>query len=376
MKKTLAFALIIFIICIMTAGCVQSKLSQNQTPQVTQTPVPVLFNGRLNVSIGSYDATMPVFVDNVSVGDVSRGKPLSFSVKEGRHSVKVCSGPACEQVDVEIKSAIDTTIDFENRFLKNIPQGSLNVSIGDYTGKVAIFINDTQVGEVFPGKSFTTNVKEGLHTVRASFGNVSVEQEVAIKTGKQTDVDFGDQLTNATPTGSLTVSIGGYNANNLPVYVDNRSVGEVSQNKPFSLMLNEGSHDVRICVAQICENETVDIRFAKKTVALFQDRLKQDREFTKPTVRIVDFILNGNTYILNMEYINPTINDTTITATIGCAYSYIDYSNKARKNTFAQTQQKMLIKAGTRETHALGIDLSAGSNVIASDPSLVDVSIT
>jgi len=373
MKKTLPFALIIFVVCIMIAGCVQSKLPQ--ATQVTQTP-EVLLTGRLNVSIGSYDAKLPVFVDNVSFGEVSLGKPFSMNVKEGRHTVKVCSGTVCEQVDVEIKFAIETTVDFEARFIKNIPQGVLNVSIGDYIGKVTIFINDTQVGEISPGKPFNTSVKVGLHTIKVSSGNVSVEQEVEIKSGKQTVVDFGEQLINATPNGPLTVSIGGYNADHLPVYIDDLNVGEVSQNKPFSLMLNEGSHTARVCVAQICENETVNIRFAKQTVINFEEQLKKDREFTKPTVRIVNYILSVNQLTINLEYINPTTNDTIITTTIGCAYSYIDSATGDRKNNFGQIQQKMLVKAGNRETHEASLYLSGGNNVIASDPSVVDVSTT
>ena len=370
MKKTLPFALIIFVVCIMTAGCVQSKLPQ--PTQVNQTPVPL--NGLLNVSIGIYDANVTVFIDDTWVGDILPGKQFSTSVKEGHHTVKVCSGMVCEQGPVEINFTIKTTVDFGERLIKNSPQGRLIVSIGDLIAKVPVFIDNTLAGEISPQNPLNISVRAGPHSVKIISNNVSEEQAVEIISGKQTVVDFGERLTNATLIGPLTVSIGGYNADHLPVYIDDLSVGEVSQNKPFRVMLNEGSHTVRICVAQICENETVNIKFAKETVVVFEEQLKRDREFTKPTVRIVNFILNVNQYTLNLEYINPTTNDTIITTTIGCAYSYIDSATKERKNNFGLTQQKMLVKAGNRETHEATLYLSGGSNIITSDPSIVDVS--
>jgi len=295
MKKIVSFALVIFVIgIVMTAGCIQSKLPQPTQNQSIQTPAVGLLNGTLNVSMGSYDANVTVYVDNIPVGEISPGKPFSMKIKEGRHTVKVCLSTTCEQIDVEIKYSINTAVDFGERLIKNIPNGRLILSIGDYTGKMNVSLDENQVGEISPGKFFNMSVKEGNHTVRIFSGNVSFQQEVVIKSGKETVVDFGERLKNSVSRGLLRVSIGGFNANKIPVYLDNVSIGEVSQSVPLELMVIEGPHTLKVCVNTICVNESVDIRFAKQTTVDFSERLRKDVQFIKPTVRIVYFSLNGN----------------------------------------------------------------------------------
>jgi hypothetical protein len=373
-KKTIPFALLIFILCIMTAGCVQSRLPQT-TPGNTTTNSPTgLLNGVLDVSIGSYDANVTLYIDDAQVGEISPGNPFNTSVKEGSHTVRVCLVNACEQTDVVIKSGIRTTVDFGDRLIKNIIQGPLSVSIGNYIGKATVYIDDTQVGEIFPARPFNTSVKEGPHTVKIFSGSASEEQQVVIKSGKLTVVDFGERLTNSTRQGRLSVSIGGYNANNLPVYLDDITVGAVSQAKQLDLMVREGNHTVKVCVYKICENETVEIRFAKQSFVDFGERLKKDVEFTDPTARIVYFSLNGNYLAYNVEWINPTTHDVTITATIGVGYSYIESSSRLRRNDFARVQLNRVVKAGERTTIPNSLYLSGGSNIQASEPTIIDVS--
>jgi hypothetical protein len=376
MKKTVSFALIILVIGIlMTAGCVQSRLPQTTQNQSNSGVVVRLLNGTLNVSTGSYDANMTLYIDDTLMGEITPGKPLSISIKEGRHTVKVCLSNSCEQIDVEIKYAIKITVDFGERLIKNIPQGPLMVSIGDYIGKVTVYIDDIQVGEISPGKPFNTSVKEGLHTVKVFSGGMSEEQEVVIKSGKQTIVDFGERFIKNIPQGRLIISIGGYNADNLPVYLDNTSVGEVSQAKPLNLMVSEGNHTIKVCVGKICENESVDIRFAKQSFVDFGERLNKDVEFINPTARIVYFNLNGNYLAYNVEFINPTTHDVTITTTIGVGYSYIESASRIRRNDFARVQLNRNVKAGERTTVSNTLYLSGGSNVMASEPTIVDISI-
>ena len=376
MKKTVSFALIILVIGIlMTAGCVQSRLPQTTQNQSNSGVVVRLLNGTLNVSTGSYDANMTLYIDDTRMGEITPGKPLSISIKEGRHTVKVCLSNSCEQIDVEIKYAIKITVDFGERLIKNIPQGPLMVSIGDYIGIVTVYIDDIQVGEISPGKPFNTSVKEGLHTVKVFSGGMSEEQEVVIKSGKQTIVDFGERFIKNIPQGRLIISIGGYNADNLPVYLDNTSVGEVSQAKPLNLMVSEGNHTIKVCVGKICENESVDIRFAKQSFVDFGERLNKDVEFINPTARIVYFNLNGNYLAYNVEFINPTTHDVTITTTIGVGYSYIESASRIRRNDFARVQLNRNVKAGERTTVSNTLYLSGGSNVMASEPTIVDISI-
>lgn len=223
------------------------------------------------------------------------------------------------------------------------------------------------------GKPLNISVIEGRHTVKVCSGKVCEQQGVEIKSGQQTVVNFGERLTQSVTQGPLSVSIGGYNADNLPVLIDNITVGEVSQGKPLNLMVSEGRHTVKVCVGIVCENESVEIKFAQPSFVDFGERLKKDVEFPKPTVRIVNSFLSGNTLTINAEFINPDKTDHTMTATIGCGYSYIDSNSKERKNEFAQTQVSKTIKAGDRQMQQVTLYLSKGAYVIASEPMIVDV---
>jgi len=371
-----------------TAGD-KTSLSPSTMPSINtkksvieKTPVPVgldtsnqSIKGPLSISIGDYHAKMPVLIDNTNVGEVSGGRPLNISVNEGYHVVQVCSGDVCELVGIEVKSAIKTTIDFGERLKRDAPQGPLSVSIGDSNAKMQLYIDNTSIGEVFPGKLLNTSVNEGRHMVRVCAGSVCKEQEVEIKSTKQTTVDFGEQIQKDISKGPLTISIGGYNAD-LPVSIDNSSVGVVSLGKPLQLMVSEGRHTVKVCVGVICFNESVEIKFAQPTFVDFGERLKKNVEFTKPTVRIVSSVLNINRLSVSVEFINPDKIDHTMSATIGGGYSYIDSTSRERKNEFAQTLVTRSVKAGTRVTQLVDLSLSRGSSVIASEPTVVEVIVT
>jgi len=377
MKKAVLFALIILVIGIlMTAGCIQSKLppstQQNQSNQ-TSTVVPRLLNGTLNVSTGGYDANVTLYVDDTRVGEILPGKPFKMSIREGRHIVKVCLSTACEQIDVEIKNSITSAVDFGDLLIRNIPNGRLGVSIGDYIGKVNVSIDDNQVGEIFPGKQFNISVKEGLHTVKVNTGGLTEQQDVVIKSGKETVVDFGKQLKTNVTQGRLRITIGGFIADNLPVYLDDISIGNVSQSKPLDMMVVEGTHVVRVCANAKCKNESVDIRFAKQSLLDYSEWLKKEVEFINPTVRIVYSSLNGNYVAYNVEWINPTPHDVTITTTIGVGYSYIESASRIRRNDFARVQLNKYVNANSRTTQPNTLSLSGGSNIMASEPVILDM---
>ena len=57
------------------------------------------------------------------------------------------------------------------------------------------------------------------------------------------------QMTNSTEIkkGLVNVSIGNY-IGDLPVFIDNKTAGNVSLNKPLNTTANVGRHSVRICV--------------------------------------------------------------------------------------------------------------------------------
>jgi hypothetical protein len=77
-----------------------------------------IVKGPLTVSIGGYNADLPVFVDNVTAGNASQGKPLNLMVSEGNHTVKVCVGILCVNETVMVKFAKPSFVEFEERLTK------------------------------------------------------------------------------------------------------------------------------------------------------------------------------------------------------------------------------------------------------------------
>jgi len=398
MKKTVLFVLLVFIGSMLVAGFMSGKFqfgtkgisidvpvanpagtpATQATPGTTPVPSPIKgAQEHLEVSIGSYTAELPVFIDNSTVGKVSTGTPLDIMVSEGHHQVKVCDGSVCVQADVQVTSGIKTVIDFGKRLAQDIPRGSLNVSIGRFiaTGLPVVIDNHT-AGQVSFGKPLNVTVSEGSHTVRVCFGTVCEDESVDIQSGRPSSVDFGERLSRDVPKGTLRVSIGGYNAVGLPVFIDNFTVGEVSFNNPLSMMVSEGNHTVRVCAGMVCENTSVDVKFAQISTIDFGEQLMKDAEFTEPTVRIVSSLLSGTTYTVDVEFINPDITSHTMTATIGSGYSYITSTSEPRKNDFAKATVSQVVKAGSRQVKQVSLYLSKGSFPIASEPSIADVTIT
>jgi len=386
MKKITSLSLFAIIGCILiilvaiyftqtnSSNEVETSISPKTTPSITAT-APSGIRGLLTVSIGAYSATrLPVFIDDTNAGEVSQGKPLNINLNEGRHSVKVCSGEVCERADVEIKFGVTTTIDFGELLKKDVPQGRLNISIGDLNAQLPVLIDNISVGNVSLDMPLSLNVSEGQHTVKVCIGLICENESVEIKYPNQTSVDFGERLKRILRSGPLRVSIGGYNAQLLPVFIDNKSVGVVSQSKPLDLMVFEGTHTVKVCVGIVCENETVEIRFAQQSSVDFGERLKKDAEFPTPIMRIVNSVQTGTTIYVDVEYINPDKTDHTMSATIRCVYSYIN-ANRDKSNEFVQVPISLIVKAGERKLQRSTLYMIGGRDVIATEPVLYDISI-
>jgi hypothetical protein len=77
-----------------------------------------IVKGPLTVSIGGYNADLPVMVDNVTAGNASQGRPLNLMVREGNHTIKVCVGILCVNETVVVQFAKPSFIDFEERLKK------------------------------------------------------------------------------------------------------------------------------------------------------------------------------------------------------------------------------------------------------------------
>ena len=226
------------------------------------------------------------------------------------------------------------------------------------------------------GKPLNVTVSEGNHTVRVCAGTVCEDEGVEIQSAHPASVDFGERLARDVPKGTLRVSISGYNAFGLPVFVDNVTAGEVSFNQPLSMMVTEGNHTVRVCSGLVCVNESVEVKFAQISSVDFGERLKKDAEFLEPTVRIASSLLSGTTYTVNVEFINPDTASHNMTAVIGTGYTYITSKSEPRKTDFAKATVSQVVKAGSRQVKQVNLYLTKGSFPIAFEPTLAEVTIT
>ena len=157
----------ILVACVVVAGCNSPFSKQNSTATKTPTPTvtptltkvttipvpqttlpnssptgnvtpPEVQKGLLNITVGDYSPEPPatVFIDNVSAGSVTAGKPLNLTVTAGRHAVKVCIVGACFQEPVVVLISEPTELDFGDRFKNEVVTGPLVVSIGGYVAEL------------------------------------------------------------------------------------------------------------------------------------------------------------------------------------------------------------------------------------------------
>ena len=172
--------------------------------------------------------------------------------------------------------------------------------------------------------------------------------------------------------GPLRVSIGGWGAD-LPVSIDNVSVGVVTKSKPLDLMLDEGNHTVKVCSGMICEEEVVEIRFARQRLVDFEERLIKDAEFAMPTARIVSYYPSGDAMTVAVEFINPSQKDVTISGEIKFSYTYIEARSNSRVGGVAQSLATANVKAGSRVTQTLNLNLASGYSYSYSIPVISDI---
>ena len=383
MKLNKILILFVIIGCILTFGYITkiigAKTIENTTTSYIHTTIDPQKStttdnspGQILISIGNYNALLPVYIDNTKYGNVSGGNPLNLKLSEGSKNVSVCAGTVCESVDVDIIAGIKMTVDFEEKLTQDLPQAALNVSVGNYKGILPVFIDNMSVGNISSGMPFVQTVSSGYHVVKICTNDNCFTDTVKVTPPNQTFIDFEDQLESGELLADLTVSIGGYDAK-LPVLIDNETVGIVSQENPLTIRTTVGTHDVKVCSGTICEEDQVNMKFAKQTFIDFGDQLKKDAEFTEPTVRIIDGFVNANTMTVDAEFINPTTKDLTMTATISDTYTYKDYSSNVRIGSSAQIIQSEFVKAGDRTNYQFNIYLSGGDSIIASEPVVIDL---
>jgi hypothetical protein len=330
------------------------------------TPIPNSSPGQMLVSIGNYNANFSVFIDNATYGNVSNGNPLNLELSDGIHNVTICTVTECETSHVLIDSAITTTIDFEKRLILDLPQGSLNVTIGNYSTGLLVYIDNSSAGEIFPGTPLNQTLRTGPHMVQVCTNTSCFSQSVIITPMNVTTADFESQLINNTAINNtllanLVVSIGGYDAT-LPVIVDNLVAGNVSMGVPLTVKVTEGIHNVTVCSGVVCEYSNVTTRFGKATYQDFGDSLTRDAPNQKPGASIINSVITGNDVTVNVMLFNPTATDKTITATISCVYSYLDYESTFTQTDTANGQISQTVDAGGNKTASVELYLSHGAN--------------
>ena len=169
--------------------------------------------------------------------------------------------------------------------------------------------------------------------------------------------------------GPLRISISGFNAV-LDVTLDNQTVGNVTMEKPLDLMVDEGNHIVQVCVGSICENEGVNIVFAKRSLIDFGERLRKNVAFPTPTARIIDYFRSGDSVYVIVEFINPSLKPLSMTAEVSVGYSFIDERTDLRVAESTRGKAQADVKAGQRETDVLSLDFSNGYSYIFDPPAL------
>jgi len=179
--------------------------------------------------------------------------------------------------------------------------------------------------------------------------------------------------TNTTPSsglkGPLRISIGSWESD-LPVSIDNTSVGIVTHDKPLDLMLEEGNHTVKVCAGTICFEENVTIRFAKQRIVDFEERLLREVVFPKPTARIIGSYPAGDQISITVEFINPSSKDLSMSAEVRCPYSYIDSRSNSRVGSVAQRIVTVNVKSGNRVMQTVDLNLASGYSYVYSIPEI------
>jgi hypothetical protein len=250
-----------------------------------------------------------------------------------------------------------------------IKKGQVNVSIGNYIGELPVFIDNKSAGNVTLNKPLNMTVNVGRHSVRICVQDLCKTEEIVVLSSGPATVDFGEWLTKEIVTGPLTISLGGYNAD-LPVLVDNITVGNLSQGEQLTLMVSEGNHTVKVCVGMVCVNETVGVKFAKPVNIDFGDRLRKVAEFSTPIARIVNTRQAGARVMVDMEFINPLTKEITFTTMVQCTYTYID--PQGRKGNFKQITVTKSVRPGMRANHTADIYLDGGRSYVIEAPHILE----
>jgi hypothetical protein len=175
--------------------------------------------------------------------------------------------------------------------------------------------------------------------------------------------------------GPLRVSVGSYATDDpLPVSIDNKSAGVVKAGFPLDLMVEEGNHSVTVCVGVICPEKFVTVVFAKSSFLDFEDQLRSKAEFSKPVVRLLRSYKNGNGVGVELEFINPTQKDLSMSAEVSVGYSYIDGRTNIRMGDSVRSKASEYVNAGRRVTRTVDLYFADGNSYSFDEPQISQIS--
>lgn len=184
-------------------------------------------------------------------------------------------------------------------------------------------------------------------------------------------------ITNVTVTtgfkGPLRVSIGGWESD-LPVFIDNTSVGIVTHDKPLDLMLDEGNHTVKVCAGK-CKEEVVTIQFARPRFIDFEPWLQEEVKYPKPTARMVGYYTSGDEITVTLEFINPSSEDISMSVEVKCGYSYIESRSNNRVGGVAQGIANTNVAGGTTKIQTMDLGLASGYSYTYDIPSISKITV-
>jgi len=190
-------------------------------------------------------------------------------------------------------------------------------------------------------------------------------------TTNTSDISNASNTSNSNVTsglkGPLRISIGSWQAD-LPVSIDNQSVGIVTHDKPLDLMLDEGPHIVKVCAGTICLEEGVTTQFARQRVVDFGNRLLEEVVFPEPTARLVGSYPAGDQITVTVEFINPSSKDLAMSAEVRCSYTYIESRSNNRVGSVAQRIVNVNVKSGNRVMQTVDLNLASGYSYIYETP--------
>jgi hypothetical protein len=121
--------------------------------------------------------------------------------------------------------------------------------------------------------------------------------------------------------GTLTVMAPAFTGK-ATLNLDGNDSGTLTQSTPFTVQLPPGNHKLIVCVGSICDLEDFQINATKVTTLEMSKKLSDFAANAEPSVKVVDTTPASNQILVSVQFVNPTLDDLTMTAVVVCPYQY------------------------------------------------------